>query len=48
MGALMVSAVRARDVPLVMGIVFVASVAVWLGNTLAETLQMMNDPRIRP
>jgi peptide/nickel transport system permease protein len=47
-GALMVSAVRGRDVPLVMGIVFVASAAVWAGNTIAEMLQMMNDPRVRP
>lgn len=47
-GALMVSAVRGRDVPLVMGIVLVASAAVWAGNTLAEVLQLINDPRIRP
>lgn len=47
-GALMVSAVRGRDVPLVMGIVLVASAAVWIGNTLAEVLQVVNDPRIQP
>lgn len=47
-GALMVSAVRGRDVPLVMGIVVVASAAVWVGNTLAEVLQVVNDPRIQP
>lgn len=46
-GALMVSAVRGRDVPLVMGIVLVASAAVWLGNTLAEFLQHVNDKRLR-
>jgi peptide/nickel transport system permease protein len=46
-GSLMVTAVRGRDVPLVMGIVLVASVAVWLGNTVAEFLQMANDKRIR-
>jgi peptide/nickel transport system permease protein len=46
-GSLMVSAVRTRDVPLVMGIVLVASVAVWLGNTLAEVLQIVNDNRLR-
>jgi peptide/nickel transport system permease protein len=46
-GSLMVSAVRTRDVPLVMGIVLVASVAVWLGNTLAEVLQVVNDNRLR-
>ncbi len=47
-GALMVSAVRGRDVPLVMGIVLVASAAVWFGNTLAELMQILNDPRIEP
>ena len=46
-GALMVAAVRGRDVPLVMGIVVVASAAVWLGNALAELLQMLNDKRMR-
>lgn len=46
-GSLMVTAVRQRDVPLVMGIVLVASLAVWIGNTLAEMLQMLNDPRLR-
>jgi ABC-type dipeptide/oligopeptide/nickel transport system permease component len=46
-GSLIVSAVRTRDVPLVMGIVLVASVAVWLGNTLAEVLQVVNDDRLR-
>lgn len=45
-GALMVTAVRGRDVPLVMGIVLVASAAVWFGNTIAEFLQAMNDKRI--
>lgn len=47
MGALMVTAVRSRDIPLVMGIVLVASAAVWLANTLAEALQMLNDKRLR-
>ncbi len=46
-GALMVAAVRGRDVPLVMGIVVVASAAVWFGNALAELLQMLNDKRLR-
>lgn len=46
-GALTVSAVRGRDVPLVMGVVLAASVAVWLGNTLAELLQLANDKRLR-
>ncbi len=47
LGALMVSAVRGRDVPLVMGVVLVASAAVWLGNTIAEVLQLVNDKRLR-
>ena len=46
-GALTVSAVRGRDVPLVMGVVLVSSVAVWVGNTLAEFLQLANDKRLR-
>lgn len=46
-GALMVAAVRGRDVPLVMGIVLIASSAVWFGNTIAEFLQLVNDKRLR-
>ncbi len=46
-GSLMVGAVRSRDVPLVMGIVLVSSLAVWSGNFLAELLQAINDVRIR-
>jgi ABC-type dipeptide/oligopeptide/nickel transport system permease component len=46
-GALMVSAVRGRDVPLVMGVVIVASAAVWFGNSIAEVLQAVNDKRLR-
>lgn len=46
-GALMVTAVRSRDIPLVMGVVLIASVAVWLGNTIAEFLQVVNDKRLR-
>lgn len=46
-GALMVAAVRGRDVPLVMGIVVAASVAVWFGNAIAEFLQLVNDKRLR-
>ncbi len=45
-GALIVTAVRNRDVPVVMGVVLVASAAVWFGNTAAEFLQMLNDRRI--
>jgi len=47
LGTLMVSAVRSRDLPLVMGIVLVTSTVVWLGNTLAEMLQAVNDKRMR-
>ena len=47
LGTLMVSAVRGRDLPLVMGIVLFTSTAVWLGNSLGELLQAMNDKRIR-
>jgi peptide/nickel transport system permease protein len=47
LGTLMVSAVRARDLPVVMGIVLVTSTAVWLGNALGELLQAVNDKRIR-
>lgn len=46
LGALMVTAVRGRDLPLVMGIVLVTSTAVWLGNTVAEMLQAVNDKRV--
>jgi peptide/nickel transport system permease protein len=46
-GALMVAAVRGRDIPLVMGVVLIASTAVWLGNTIAEFLQLLNDKRLR-
>jgi peptide/nickel transport system permease protein len=46
-GTLMVAAVRGRDLPLVMGIVLITSTAVWLGNTLAEALQAVNDKRMR-
>ncbi|HSE19301.1 MAG TPA: ABC transporter permease [Pyrinomonadaceae bacterium] len=47
LGTLMVSAVRARDLPLVMGIVLFTSTAVWLGNAFGELLQAVNDKRIR-
>lgn len=46
-GALTVAAVRNRDVPLVMGVVVIASGAVWLGNAIAEILQLLNDKRLR-
>ncbi|MCZ2390880.1 MAG: ABC transporter permease [Acidobacteria bacterium] len=46
-GSLTVSAVRNRDIPLLMGVMIVVSIAVWAGNTLAEVLQFVNDKRIR-
>ena len=46
-GSLMVAAVKGRDVSLVMGIVIATSAVVWLSNTLAEVLQLINDPRLR-
>ncbi len=45
-GSLVVAAVRNRDIPVVMGVVLVTSLAVWFGNTIAEFLQMLNDKRI--
>ena len=47
LGTLMVSAVRGRDLPLVMGIVLFTSTAVWRGNASGELLQAVNDKRIR-
>ena len=46
-GELTVTAVRVRDVPLVMGIVVVSTIAVWAGNLISELLQMANDSRLR-
>lgn len=46
-GALMIAAVRGRDVPLVMGIVVFTTAAVWVGITIAEVLQVVNDRRLR-
>ena len=45
-GLLAVEAVRTRDIPLIMGIVVVSSLAVWLGNAVAELLQLFNDRRL--
>lgn len=47
LGTLMVSAVRGRDLPLVMGVVLFSSVVVWLGNALTDVLQAVNDKRMR-
>ncbi len=47
LGALIVEAVRTRDVPLVMGVVLVTATAVLMGNLLADILLRLNDPRLR-
>ncbi len=46
-GELMVTAVKVRDIPLVMGIVVVSTAAVWAGNLIGELLLMANDSRLR-
>jgi peptide/nickel transport system permease protein len=46
-GQLSVVAVRSRDVPLLMGVVLVTATAVLIGNTLADILLRLNDPRLR-
>jgi peptide/nickel transport system permease protein len=45
-GSLTVTSVRVRDVPMVMGIVVISTLVVWLGNAIAEVLQMLNDARL--
>lgn len=45
-GSLTVLAVRNRDIPLLMGIMLIASAAVWAGNTVAEFIQLLNDKRL--
>ncbi|HEY0404107.1 MAG TPA: ABC transporter permease [Pyrinomonadaceae bacterium] len=47
LGQLSVVAVRSRDVPLLMGVVLVTATAVLIGNTLADVLLRLNDPRLR-
>ncbi|HEX8459536.1 MAG TPA: ABC transporter permease [Pyrinomonadaceae bacterium] len=47
LGALSVSAVRHRDVPLLMGVVMITATAVLAGNLLADILLRLNDPRLR-
>ncbi|HEX8129667.1 MAG TPA: ABC transporter permease [Pyrinomonadaceae bacterium] len=48
LGALSVSAVRHRDVPLLMGVVMITATAVLVGNLFADILLRLNDPRLRP
>ncbi len=47
LGQLSVVAVRARDVPLLMGVVLVTATAVLVGNLVADVLLCLNDPRMR-
>ncbi len=47
LGALSVVAVRSRDVPLLLGIVIITSLAVFIGNLIADILLHLNDPRLR-
>lgn len=47
LGQLSVVAVRARDVPLLMGVVLVTATAVLAGNLVADILLRLNDPRLR-
>lgn len=47
LGMLSVNAVRSRDVPLLMGVLLVTSIAVFLGNIVADILLHLNDPRLR-
>lgn len=47
LGSMIVTAVRTRDVPLLMGAVLAVAVAVWMANAAGELLQMLNDKRLR-
>jgi peptide/nickel transport system permease protein len=47
MGRLFLEALRANEYPILMGIMMFASVAVILGNLLADIVNGMIDPRIR-
>lgn len=47
LGQLSVTAVRSRDVPLLMGVVLVTSATVLTGNLLADALQHLSDPQRR-
>jgi peptide/nickel transport system permease protein len=47
LGQLAVVAVRSRDVPLLMAVVLVTATAVHIGNTIADILLRLNDPRLR-
>lgn len=46
-GEISVSAVKYRDIPLLMGILIVTVTAIILGNLLSDILMYLNDPRLR-
>lgn len=47
LGQLAVSAVRGRDVPVLMGIVLLTAVMMIVGNLIADVLHFVADPRLR-
>lgn len=47
MGRLVIEAIRALDVPLIMGVVVITAVAVQFGNILADVGVAMLNPRVR-
>lgn len=47
LGELSVTAVRQRDVPLLLGVVLITATAVIIGNLIADILLRLNDPRLR-
>jgi peptide/nickel transport system permease protein len=47
LGQLSVTAVRSRDVPLLMAVVMTTATAVLVGNAIADVLLRVNDPRLR-
>lgn len=47
LGELSVTAVRQRDVPLLLGVVLITATAVLVGNLVADVLLRLNDPRLR-
>lgn len=47
LGNLIVTAVRSRDVALLMGIVLISASCVLIGNLCADVLVRFNDPRVR-
>ncbi len=46
-GQLAVNAVRGRDIPVLMGVVLLASTMMLIGNLIADLLHLIADPRLR-